>query len=180
MNWKKLEWVDSRYEVSDEGHVRSWANSHGGLAKNPHTLKPQKIISGYAEVRLMCHGKAKHFLVHRLVVQAFLGITPLQVNHKNGDKLDNRLCNLEESSASHNALHAYRSLRRTSPRGMLGRTGARNPRSKRVAQLSLSGEVVKIWDAVAEASRHGFSCSNIWSVCVGNRKTHKGFKWRYI
>lgn len=180
MKWKKLEWLDPRYEVSDEGTVRSWANSHGGLTESPHLLKIHKTLSGYEEVRLMYNGKAKHFLVHRLVLRAFLGTTPPQVNHKNGNKLDNRLCNLEESDASHNAKHAYQSLGRKHPCGMLGRTGKSNPRSKRVAQLSLAGDVVKIWDAVAEASRHGFSSGNIWSVCVGERQTHKGFKWRYI
>jgi hypothetical protein len=50
--------------------------------------------------------KPKSFLVHRLVAEAFLGQSDLQVNHKNGDKSDNRLDNLEFVTCIENARHA--------------------------------------------------------------------------
>lgn len=53
----------------------------------------------------------KTFQVHRLIVDAFIGLRPpLVVNHLNGNPLDNRIANLEQVSVSENTLHAYRTL----------------------------------------------------------------------
>lgn len=58
-------------------------------------------------------GKQKHFPVHRLVMVAFVGPVPYQheVNHKNGQKHDNRLTNLEYMTHSENQFHKYRVLK---------------------------------------------------------------------
>ena len=51
--------------------------------------------------------------------------------------------------------------------------------SKQVMQLTLEGELVKIWDSTRECYRNGFDNGNISRCCNGELKTHKGFIWKY-
>lgn len=91
-----------RYQVSACGQVR---NADTGLV-----LRPQRCSNGYRIVNL---GRGSRHLVHRLVAVAFVGGDPaLQVNHKNGDRSDNRAENLEWLSCSENHRHSYRELAR--------------------------------------------------------------------
>ena len=56
-----------------------------------------------------------------------------------------------------------------------------NPKnSKQVAQYTLDGELVKIWLSANECGRNGFNQAHVADCCRGERKTHKGFIWRYI
>jgi hypothetical protein len=122
----------------------------------------------------------KHFLVHRLVLAAFVGASCLQTNHKNGVRNDNRLENLEWCNGSENAIHAFRVLHRAHARPNAGRTGAANKKSKRVQQTSLDGTLMRVWDAVADVARAGLSEPCISRVCAGKNKQHKGFVWAFI
>lgn len=58
--------------------------------------------------------------------------------------------------------------------------GENNPNSIPVVQLTLEGELVKVYDSSGETTRNGFSQGNIWSCCKGKRKTNKGYKWMYL
>lgn len=65
---------------------------------------------GYKEVCLSLKGKQKSVLVHRLILKTFKpcdNMNNLDVNHINGDKLDNRLINLEWCTRSENIKHSY-------------------------------------------------------------------------
>lgn len=176
-----LAWIDPRYEVSDLGTVYSRANSHGGWSKlGPRLLKVHVSNSGYAQVRLPIDGKYKWVSVARLVLQAFTGVVGEQVNHKNGLRLDNRLENLEWVSQAENMRHSYRVLRRTHPRPHLGKRGALCATSKRVSQYDLNGRYIKTWNAVQEIARAGFSAGNVSAVCLGKRRSHKGYVWKFV
>lgn len=177
--WAPLSWLDARYEVSTEGQVRSWADSHGGRRLAPRLLKLQKSTSGYLQARLPHGSGFKWFSVHRLVLRAFEGGDGQHVNHKNGVKTDNRVANLEWSSASENLKHAYRVLGLRHHRATVGRTGVLCSNSKPVVQKTLEGEVIRVWDAIADARRAGFSAGNISAVCRGERLSHAGFKWSF-
>ena len=83
-------------------------------------LKPISHSGGYLVVGLWRDGKRKQKYVHRLVAIAFLGPPPSpkhEVNHKNGDKTDNRVENLEWATHSENGLHTHRVLGHEAPRG---------------------------------------------------------------
>lgn len=91
------------YEVSNEGDIRrktdnrlmaKWCNKFG-----------YQLVSLSNEER-------KHYQIHRLVAEAFLGPSKLQVNHKNGVKTDNNIDNLEYCTASENNQHSYTKLGR--------------------------------------------------------------------
>ena len=87
------------YEVSNLGNVR---NKHGLI------LKTYRINSGYLCLKLHTDKVRTSHLVHRLVLKAFEGSSPLEVNHKDGDKHNNQLSNLEYVTSSENKLHALK------------------------------------------------------------------------
>jgi HNH endonuclease/NUMOD4 motif len=91
---------EGHYQVSDQGRVRS--------LKRGKVMAQMKNRRGYLQINLYWEGRAKNYLVHRLVAQAFLGRIPLawQVNHKDGVKTNNKLDNLEVVTAEANRAHA--------------------------------------------------------------------------
>jgi len=143
-------------------------------------LKVQVSNNGYAQVRLPFGGGYKWVLVARLVLQAFTNVVGEQANHKNGVRLDNRLENLEWTTMSENMCHSYRVLNRVHPRPNKGKFGALNKMSKRIAQYTLDGRHIKVWNAVQETARAGFSAGNVSAVCRGLRAHHKGFVWKFV
>lgn len=92
--WREIAGYETLYQISNYGRVKSLGNSQ---ARQEKILKQQLQRDGYKRVWLCKKGfKRKRFPVHRLVANAFIP-NPLrkeQVNHQNGDKLDNRLENL--------------------------------------------------------------------------------------
>lgn len=100
--WNAVHNFVGKYAVSDEGEVMSMNYAKSGL---PGIMKPS-IGRGYLGVELC---DQRRYTIHRLVCEAFLGPRPagMQINHKNGNKLDNRLENLEYCTASENRRHAF-------------------------------------------------------------------------
>lgn len=89
------------YFVDEKGNV--WSSKRGELAKM-HTRPNNR---GYIQVVISDKGKQKCLLVHRLIAETYLGsLEGLTVNHKNGDKLNNYLDNLEIISQKENNRHA--------------------------------------------------------------------------
>lgn len=94
------------YEVSDHGRVRRVAAR--ALVRTGGILASFADRKGYRRVVLSQAGQRKYLRVHQLVSQAFLGPAPTghEVNHKDGDKGNNRLSNLEWVTPKGNAEHA--------------------------------------------------------------------------
>lgn len=147
---------------------RIWVSNYGRIKKS------YKIMRGY-----LCYGylfitarnknsrKRTQFRVHRLVLETFVGAkTHLFVNHKDGNKQNNRLDNLEYVTPKENMQHAAKT-------GLI--------KSKKVEQYSTDDEFIKQYDGVNEAARvTNTHSSHISAVCKGKRKTANGYIWRYV
>lgn len=95
--------------VTKEHPISGYLVTVDGDIYNPKTgykLKPTISPAGYAKVgTYVCSGGT----VHQAVYEAFVGLVPkgLQINHKDGNKLNNHLSNLELVTQRENTLHAY-------------------------------------------------------------------------
>lgn len=104
--WAPVYGYEGYYSISSLGQVRSDRSGRGTYSGR--ILKQRTTPKGYKTVWLCKYGLGRSYRVSRLVALSFLGIpdNPLEVNHKNGDKGDNRLCNLEWVSHLRNIHHA--------------------------------------------------------------------------
>ena len=99
--WKPVVGYEGLYEVSENGEVRN--------VKTQKVLSPRNSTS-YSMLALFNNGKRKDLKVHRLVAKSFLPNpqNKPQVNHKDGNKLNNHFENLEWCTNSENQKHAYK------------------------------------------------------------------------
>jgi len=110
--WRDVAGYEGVYRVSDLGRVRSLDrmvdHPKGQMRLNGKVMR-LRLSHGYEKVDLCQNGLRKKFFVHRLVVTAFLGQCPdgKEVNHVDGNKLNNRPSNLEYVTHLENMQHAY-------------------------------------------------------------------------
>ena len=111
---KPVPGYEGRYGVSDQGNVYRYRKMKDGtilMVKKKHFLSG----SGYFTSILCVNSKEIYINVHQLVAQTFLGKPhpKMQVNHINGIKTDNRVCNLEWVTPSENIRHSRYTLHQT-------------------------------------------------------------------
>lgn len=162
--WKQivLQGIETNYEVSNMGEVKN--------TKTKKTLKGSIKANGYKEFQLSVNGERKYLMGHRLVALMFIPNpdNKEQVNHINGDKLDNRVENLEWNSSSENNRHAWNN----------DLNSAADLRA--VIQKNSLGEKLNEFISISEASREtGCHRSKIIAVANGDRKTAGGFVWEW-
>jgi hypothetical protein len=176
--WKDIPNYEGFYQVSNLGNIKSLHYNQQNIEK---ILKQTKNSSGYYKVELYKNKKSKIFYVHRIVAMAFIPNpkNKSEVNHIDGNKLNNNVSNLEWNTISENQKHAIKHKLR-SPSPMLGKFGKLNPNSKPVLQYDLNGNLVKRWDSIADIERElGINRSCISNNLIGNYKTSYGFVWKY-
>jgi hypothetical protein len=102
--WKWIEGYKNRYKISTYGNVKSF------VGKSIKTMKHSPNSKGYGFVELCYNGGSVTKAVHRLVAETFLKRDNkyLQVNHKDGNKLNNNINNLEWVTARENIIHSYK------------------------------------------------------------------------
>ena len=112
--WKDIPGYEGFYQVSNMGQVRSV--THSITMKNGvnRTIYSKILVlhpggnNEYLQAYLHKDNKVTNFLVHRLVANAFIASIPsgYEVNHKNGNKTDNRVQNLEIVTHQENITHS--------------------------------------------------------------------------
>lgn len=176
--WKDIPNYEGRYQVSNLGNIKSLSFKNQNFES---LLKPSLNSSGYYKVELYKDKKSKVFYVHRLVATVFIPNpeNKSEVNHIDGNKINNIVSNLEWNTISENQKHAIKhKLRTSSP--MLGRFGKLNPSSKPILQYDFNGNLIKRWDSIADIERElGINRSCISNNLIGNNKTSHGFVWEY-
>lgn len=169
--WRPIEGYEN-YLVSNFGEVKSLPNISNS---NIRFIKQEKSNRGYYRVHLYKNGKGKHLSVHRLVAMTFIPNPHNlpQVNHKDENKQNNNVDNLEWVTNKQNINYGNRTeIAR-------GKNINHPSHSKRVNQFTLGGEFVREWVSIAEAGRNGYNCQCICMCCNGKMNTHKNFVWKY-
>ena len=171
------------YKVSNLGRILSLNYQNTG---KPVLMTPFEVGTGYLQVQLWKNKEYKTCLVHRLVAETFLKNPENlpHVNHKDEDKtnnfvflnedgsVDKEKSNLEWKSHKDNMNHGTRNER-------IAKANTNGKLSKRVLQLSLSGDLIKEWESTRECERNGFDHSHVAKCCNGKQKSHKGFRFMY-
>ena len=158
--WKDKKGYEGHYQVSNWGRVKSIKFGKEKI------LKLIKDKDGYLQVTLCKNNIKKVYKVHRLVAEAFIDNPDNlpQVNHKDENKTNNNVENLEWCTNEYNINYGTRTERCSKP----------------VLQYTLDGEFVREWESAIQAEREGgFNNTCICQCCLGKRKTHKGFIWKY-
>ena len=171
--FKKIE-INKNYSIDENGNVR---NHKRGTILKPYNNKAGK---GYLYVCLYNgHIKQGAYGVHRLVAQTFIpnpNNLP-QVNHKDGNTMNNNVSNLEWVSPLENVVHAAKVLKCLS-----AYSKANKNKSKSVKQIDMkTNEVVAIYKSANEASRQtGINVSYIVNCANGKQRYAKGYYWCYV
>lgn len=184
--WKDIDGYEKEYQISNCGRIKSkYKIDRFGRVYEERMIKPHKQHRGdnqYINVTLSKDGIKKRYYVHRLVMKNFNEDyeESLQVNHKDGNKENNKINNLEMVTKSENIKHSYRTLGRKKPKGLLGIKGYDNKTSKLVIQYDINGKIINKYGSANQASIiTGIDYSTIKQVCRGIGKTAGGYYWKY-
>lgn len=181
--WKDIPEYQGYYQISDRGRVKSlmrtvtvksstkYPNGRSVVYKEK-ILNPMCDANGYLFVQLYKNDKFKSKRIHRIVAQVFLqnpnGFS--QVNHKDENKENNRVDNLEWCDAKYNVNYGtgkYRKVRNNIP----------------VKQYDLSGNFIKQYNSATEATKDlkipQYRAKDILKVCRGVGKTVNGYIWKF-
>lgn len=132
-------------------------------------LKPRKphMVRDYVRVNIRADGVTRLKLVHRIVAETFLPNpdNKPEVNHKDGDKLNNHVDNLEWCSRSENLKHSYKIL-------------GNNPPRSRPVRCADTGKVYP--SASVAAKEVGIDASGLSRAARGDQITAGGYSWEYV
>lgn len=153
--WKPIKGYEKMYQISNFGRVK---RLKGFGCKKDRILRPLTYNTGYQMIWL----QQKQCLIHRLVAEAFIPNPNnyTEINHKDEDKTNNRVDNLEWCNHQYNIDYSQ---------------------SMPINQYSKNGRFIREWKSAMEAFRQlGIWQQNIYKCCVGKLKSAGGFKWYYV
>ena len=152
---KDIVGYEGLYAVTPEGEVWSY--------RNERFLKPKHGVKGYLFVTLCKDGKEKNYKIHRLVAEAYLPNPDNlpQINHKDENKTNNCLQNLEWCDAKYNINYGTRTEKTKKP----------------ILQFTLDGEFVREWSSATDVGKE--VSTHICNCLKGRKKSAYGFIWKY-
>lgn len=166
--WREIDGYSGDYEISNLGRVASHVS--GRFRSINKIMSPGFKPNGYLKVSLGPRNKSKNHHIHRLVLLAFGAPAngKTDVNHIDGNKLNNALTNLEWASRSENMRHAMRI-------GLWSSVGERNPQAK------LIPADVKAIRTMAKRGEKTSRIAELYSVCRATiNDITAGRKWRHV
>lgn len=168
--WRPILGYEDKYMISDAGHVLSLAKvvrekTGKTRIRKERILRNILASNGYLFVILSNNGKTKTHLLHRLVATAFIGASQLEVNHKDGDKTNNDVDNLEYVTHSQNIRHSYQVLKRKPVCSWKDKTGFEHNKSVSIAITNTITGKVEIYGSLRQAAIAGFNRTTL-SKCL--------------
>ena len=180
--WKEIEGYEGLYEVSNLGNVKSLISGK--------IRKTSKEKSGYIFIALSKNGIKKQYKIHRLVAQAFIENPNNyeEVNHKDEDKTNNKVENLEWCDHKYNANYGTAIQRRLMTekqnpkrKEIIDKRRKSNTNHQNTSKQVMCVETGKIYPSTHQVQRElGFSQGNITYACNGKYKQAYGYTWRYV
>lgn len=167
--WKDIKGYEGLYQISNLGDVKRISSGK--------ILKPYSH-NGYIRVALSKDNTPKHMDIHRLIAQAFIPNpeNKPEINHKDGNKENNSIQNLEWCTRKENMSHAKKmglwKMTDNMKKGL--------DQSKRTYQYDRDYNFIQSFESADEASRQlHINAGNLHSCCEGKRKTAGGYIWSY-
>ena len=142
-------------------------SNYGNIKVNGIIKKQQIDKDGYRTISI----NKKQYKVHRLVAQTFIPnpLNKKEVNHRDMNKANNHVNNLEWNTHLENMQHAFKNKN-------IGYS-----RNKMVVQHKLDGEVIKIWNSIKDATEQlNIPTGNISKCCQGKIGRTGIYKWSYL
>lgn len=179
--WKTIPRLKSNYAVSNYGRVKSISHSihqeYRNITRTTQTriLRLTKTKYGYLSCRPMIDGVLGNERVHRLVAEAFIpnpGKFPI-INHKDEDKMNNVVSNLEWCTRKYNSTYGTCQKRRAA-------TLRKNIRHKLpvIKQYDLNGNLIATFVGRKEIDEAGFNYRSVRNCCCHNVYSANGYVWR--
>lgn len=173
MEWYSLV-VNPNYEITKTGLIRN---------KKTHHILSQQERGGYLRVELSNNGKRKTYSVHRLVAEQFIPNTEgkKEVNHKDLNKRNNFVSNLEWVNRQENINHKMKMYGETLKQKLSENVTkyAVEKNKKPVCQYAINGNFIKEFSSMSEAERvTGINRKSIRFCIRGMRKSAGGYLWR--
>lgn len=178
--WRPIPDFEGYYLVSNKGRVKSLGRQKESkcliAALSDRILKPRPAQNKYLRVQLCKNTYYRDYSIHRLVAMAFLPkpLNKNQVNHKDGDKANNVLENVEWCNKSENMRHSFAVLgnRLVQPNGTL------SPHYKgEIIAVDENGGVIYRVPYFSKLKEMGFRVNSVNDVLQGRKEKYKGLFW---